>query len=155
MLFSHFYLFSHVRFLWNIWCYWFTATLSNTLPKTGVPLYQPATILSNLAVHYSSWFHFFPFNQLFPSTWVLCPSSTINSFEWVYDTPLLSPPSTIFVLINNQTNGNWWYFSWIESAISEKVGLRNSLWWIGKFPLMHFYSFYVFHRKRSIFLSLC
>lgn len=155
MLFSHFYLFSHVRFLWNIWCYWFTSTLSNTHPKTGVLLYQPATILSSLAVvHYSSLLRFFPFNQLFPSVWVLCLSSTINSSEWVYHTPL-SPLSTIFALIDNQTDGNLWYFSWIESAISEQGGLTNSLWWIGEFPLMHFWSFYVLLRKHSIFLSPC
>lgn len=118
--------------------------------QNWVPLYQPTTVWSSLAVPYS-WLHFFPLNQLFPSMWELCPSSTINSLQWVFPTPLLSPPSTMFVSINNQTDGNLWYFSWIESAMSGKVGLAHSLWWIGEFSLMHFCSFYVFHGKCRIF----
>lgn len=101
--------------------------------QNWVPLYQPTTIWSSLAVSYS-WLHFFPFNQLFPPMWVLCPSSTINSLEWVFPTPLLSPPSmqTMFASINNQTDGNLWHFSWIECyAWKSRLNTFTLVnWWI-------------------------
>lgn len=145
---------SHVGLLWKIWCCFFTSTLNNILLKTESLCISQAQfgVVWQFPIHDFTSFHLTSFFHPCEYCALLLPKILWSDF---FPLHYHLPTSTMFVSINNQTDGNLWYFSGIESAMSGKVGLTRSLWGTGEFPLMHFCSFYVFHRKCSIFLSLC